>query len=597
MQRLTDAQSIAEARASLASLLEERAEWFCTEEAPGDARPTGAKGRGAIGQSSATFAVGVGEWELQAAHASLLLSLLTDRGTRTWRVVAWEWTGERLLLEVRRRMGAERALLAFIPRARVSETLSAVSAARRAACQRLAERLREMLGARARIQSAALSRGARRGEAGRHARIILLDPSGRRVAVSAPIAPGKADETDAFVASTLVWFRTLAAKSRKAQPTRLCLVASPADASRVAERLALFNDEVRARLSLYEDNPAVCASAGDASAGDASAGNAAVGDKDAVDANSSETNANSSDTDASSSETDASSFGRQAIWARVEANAPALKPCVVPTLDELLAQPATFHRRTPSLASESARRLAALAPGAIDVVSGRGTNETLRFHGLAFARVRRWLGHERVWFGVEGAGRRQLLGEENWPQLCRLIEELSQHRQAHNASRRHAFYRAAPEAWLESLLRRDISQLDPGLRLAPLHAQFRTSPTRSDASAGRPLDLLALRRDGRLVVIELKVSEDVALPVQAADYWRRIATAHRAGLIRRARLFGDAELSPEPPLVYLVAPLLSFHRTLTMLAADINPRISIYRFDLNEDWRTRISVARRERIN
>ena len=176
----------------------------------------------------------------------------------------------------------------------------------------------------------------------------------------------------------------------------------------------------------------------------------------------------------------------------------------------------------------------------------------------------------------------------------KLFWELAEHRRPDAEDRRHALYRAAPEAWLEALLRRDVTRLDPGLRLAPLHAQFRTS--RSAGEAERPVDLLALRRDGRLVVVELKVSEDAALALQGADYWRRVSTFHNAGHVRRSRLFGDAEISDEPPLVYLVAPTLRFHRSFGTLARCIRPEIEMYRFDLNEDWRGGVRVTRRGRV-
>ncbi|MGB8510504.1 MAG: hypothetical protein WCD76_19175, partial [Pyrinomonadaceae bacterium] len=179
-------------------------------------------------------------------------------------------------------------------------------------------------------------------------------------------------------------------------------------------------------------------------------------------------------------------------------------------------------------------------------------------------------------------------------ELLWLLEELSEHRRADAPNRRHALYKAAPESWLESALRRDITRLDPGLRLSPLHAQFRVARG-GDGGGSRPVDLLALRHDGRLVVIELKVSEDVALPLQAADYWRRITAHHQAGRIRRARLFDDAEIADEPPLIYAVAPLLRFHRTFQTLAHAVAPEIEMYRFDLNEDWRAGVRVVRRSR--
>ncbi|MDQ3255709.1 MAG: hypothetical protein M3R15_17720 [Acidobacteriota bacterium] len=118
--------------------------------------------------------------------------------------------------------------------------------------------------------------------------------------------------------------------------------------------------------------------------------------------------------------------------------------------------------------------------------------------------------------------------------------------------------------------------------ISPLHAQFRTSQTNAPSGA-RPIDLLALRRDGRLVVIELKATEDITLPLQGADYWRRVETHRRAGGIARAKLFGDAVMADEPPLVYLVAPTLRFHRAFDTLARAVSPNIEMYRFNINED--------------
>lgn len=266
-----------------------------------------------------------------------------------------------------------------------------------------------------------------------------------------------------------------------------------------------------------------------------------------------------------------------------------LEPVRKPSLRELIAtSPRAFHPAGWEL-SETARRVISLAPDAIDVVRARG-GETLRFRGLAFVRVRRLMGKEGAWFGAEDARRRRVLDETSLPDFDKLLGELAEHRRADAPDRRHALYRAAPEAWLESILRRDVTRLDPGLRLAPLYSQFRTA--RGRAAGARPVDLLALRRDGRLVVIELKVSEDAALPLQGADYWRRVSAHHRAGHIRRACLFGDAEIADGPPLVYLAAPMLSFHRSFRTLARCVAPEIEMYRIDLNEDWRAGVRVAR-----
>src|SRR5215207_2644898 len=270
-----------------------------------------------------------------------------------------------------------------------------------------------------------------------------------------------------------------------------------------------------------------------------------------------------------------------------------LQPLHTPTPEELLGAPAPKLSRVPTRApSGPAAGVIALAPDEIDFVRARH-GETLRFNGLPFARVRRVAGGEHLWFGV--GGRRALFEEGSEADFLNLLDALREHRRADAPVLRHALYRAAPEAWLEASLRRDVTRLDPGLRLAPIHAQFRAAPGK-DAAAARPVDLLALRRDGRLVVVELKVSEDASLALQGADYWRRVEAQRRAGHIARARLFGDAELSDEPPLLYLVAPMLRFHRSFHTLARCVTPGIETYRLDLNEDWRASVRVVRRARV-
>jgi hypothetical protein len=233
------------------------------------------------------------------------------------------------------------------------------------------------------------------------------------------------------------------------------------------------------------------------------------------------------------------------------------------------------------------------APYAIDVVHARH-GETLRYYGLPFARVRSLMGCERVWFGVEGSHRR-LLDQSSLSDFYNLMHDLRVYRSADATDFRHAFYRNAAEAWLESLLRKDITKLDPGLIIAPLHAQFRTA--RGGKLGVRPIDMLALRQDGRLVVIELKVSEDREHVLQGADYWRRVEAHRRRGHIAKAKLFGDRKISDESPLVYLVAPTLRVHPSFHTLARCISSEIEIYRFDINEDWRSGVRVMRRMKVN
>jgi hypothetical protein len=241
------------------------------------------------------------------------------------------------------------------------------------------------------------------------------------------------------------------------------------------------------------------------------------------------------------------------------------------------AKPKEIRLAETAQISQTARKIIALAPDEIDIIFNKN-GETLRFLGLPLARVRKVFETEKVWLGVER--NRQILSEENWKDLLELVENLKTYRRFDSPNKRHAFYTLAPEAWLEAILRRNIKLLDANLVLSPLYHQFRAERDK--------IDLLALRRDGRLVIIEIKTAPDREMIFQAADYWRKIERQRRAGNLRK--IFGDAKISDKPPLVYLVAPTLSFHRDFEFLANTISPEIELYRFDLNENWREEIKA-------
>lgn len=233
--------------------------------------------------------------------------------------------------------------------------------------------------------------------------------------------------------------------------------------------------------------------------------------------------------------------------------------------------------------SATAQKIIEFAPVEIDVVFSKN-GETLRFNGLPFARVRRVLREEKVWFGIEKT--RRLLTENNFDEFTELIENLQNFRRYESENKRHAFYKLAPEAWLEAALRRNIKQLDANLILAPLYEQFRTGRER--------VDLLALRKDGRLVIIELKTASDREMPFQAAGYWRKIELLRRRGNLEKARLFGDLKIADKPAVCYLVAPTLAFHREFDFLTQTLAPDIEMHRFNLAENWRENLKVLERK---
>ncbi len=105
------------------------------------------------------------------------------------------------------------------------------------------------------------------------------------------------------------------------------------------------------------------------------------------------------------------------------------------------------------------------------------------------------------------------------------------------------------------------------------------------------IDLLGVTREGRLVVIELKASEDIHLPLQAVDYWLRVCRHQREWDFRRYGYFAGVVLEDKPPLLWLVSPGLRFHPTTDLVLKYLSPAIEITRIGLNENWRRGLQVV------
>lgn len=243
-------------------------------------------------------------------------------------------------------------------------------------------------------------------------------------------------------------------------------------------------------------------------------------------------------------------------------------------------------------------RIVQLAPAHIETVFREGRVKMM-IRGLEFAEVivqqkrARFAsycegpGFDRV--GLNGAG----LNEATWSDLERLVRKITRVRRADSDCRDHEFYRAQAERWLESLLRKDITALDTGLD--PRHVYSQVPAYRGEKRAY--IDLLAVTREGRLVVIELKVSEDAELPFQGLDYWARVDWHRRRGDFERRGYFKGVRLADLPPLLYLVAPLFRFHAATKLLAATITDRVGVYRVGINGEWRASVRVLLKERLN
>jgi hypothetical protein len=240
-------------------------------------------------------------------------------------------------------------------------------------------------------------------------------------------------------------------------------------------------------------------------------------------------------------------------------------------------------------------RIVNLAPDLIETRRSVGGGERFLINGLEFAR---FSAGGRVKFGVAGqqpevVGTSVPLTEANFGDLEGLAREILRRRSAKSADRRHPFYLLRSEAWLESLLRRNIRRLDPTLDDRFVYSQIPAWR----ANERSVIDLLTVTDGGRLVVIEIKAAEDPQLPLQGADYWLRVEQGRLRGEFTKRGLFHGVLLSDQSPLLYLVAPRLRFHRSFAAVAQCLTPRIEAYQIGINVNWREGVRVHTRERVN
>ena len=214
-----------------------------------------------------------------------------------------------------------------------------------------------------------------------------------------------------------------------------------------------------------------------------------------------------------------------------------------------------------------------------------------RFYGLEIAREASGAEARAARFHF-GCGReRSPLLEETRPLLVKFLRELAEQRVA-GRDRRFPLYALQPEGWMEHLLRSDPRTLDAQVDPRFIYAQVPVcGPGPRDV-----LDLLAVDREGRLLVWELKAEEDLGFPLQALEYWRQVRRHQREGDFERLGYFPGVELSPLPPRLWLVAPALRWHPHTELLGRWIAPEVPWTRLGLNEEWRHGIQVVYRKDV-
>ncbi len=217
-----------------------------------------------------------------------------------------------------------------------------------------------------------------------------------------------------------------------------------------------------------------------------------------------------------------------------------------------------------------------------------------RWRRLEFARAR-WAHNaaslrstQEIAFGI--GAEEHVLAERNAGDFADLIRGLRAARGPQGA-RHLPLWRLHPERWLESLVVRDISALDESLDPSCLYSQV---PAFS-ASDRAMLDVLTTTRECRLAVVELKADEDIHLPLQGLDYWSRVQWHHARGEFQRFGYFPDRELSPEDPVLLLVAPTLHIHPATDTVLRYISAEINWTLVGIDERWREGVRVIFRKR--
>jgi hypothetical protein len=221
---------------------------------------------------------------------------------------------------------------------------------------------------------------------------------------------------------------------------------------------------------------------------------------------------------------------------------------------------------------------------------------SFRRFGLEFAQARvahdprNFEAGEEIVFGLGPEER--VLDPSNEAQFADLVRLAASVRHK-DGPKNHPLWRMHPERWLETLVGANIEALDGRLQLDCLYRQV---PAFSAADRAM-IDILASTRERRLAVIELKADEDIHLPLQALDYWSRVAWHQSRGEFPKFGYFPGRELSEQKPLLLLVAPALRVHPTTDTILRYLSPEIEWELLGIDEHWREQLRVVFRKRAS
>ena len=146
------------------------------------------------------------------------------------------------------------------------------------------------------------------------------------------------------------------------------------------------------------------------------------------------------------------------------------------------------------------------------------------------------------------------------------------------------------ELLLQEAILQDIGIIDPSLDSRFVYPQV---PAFLAGDRGM-IDILTVTKQGRLAILELKVSEDIELPVQGLDYWLRVRWHHERGEFRKKGYFPGLELSLLSPTLYFVCPQFRYHDSFSKITKYIDSKVPVWQVGINENWKEGVKIVRKK---
>jgi hypothetical protein len=259
-------------------------------------------------------------------------------------------------------------------------------------------------------------------------------------------------------------------------------------------------------------------------------------------------------------------------------------------IDTALTQVYSLWVRNDYAQTNNFKHIIDLAPQEIGPVVQADSNKiSFRIRGLEFAQLHLGRG-DRLTFGV--GKQRPVHTPLDWQELEELVNQILRQRKAACKDKHNVLFRLQSERWLESLILQDIRVIDSNLDPEFAYPQV---PAFLAGDRGM-IDILGVTRQGTLAVMELKVSEDIELPMQGLDYWLRVRWHQQRSEFSRKGYFPGTEISPEPPLLYFVCPQFCYHNSFPQIIQHIDTSVPMIQVGINENWRAGIQVVMRREL-